>query len=341
MQNQFLTFIVLLPIALCTSCIEKNSSNYISQIPDAINVDSIEIITTLDSITITEPLEIGTWGITDSAIWIIDYAYDGAICNLFSKDTGKKIDEYGNYGQGPYEFITMNPGYARQAKDLMFYDIMSAKLVLCAIENNLFSPMRTYILPKDSEGLTYPYTNINQINDSIFLMKFDTDKESGWQIYNLNCNKGKCIYKNTIRNPNQSYTPFDYAQAVNDSLIVVAYHYIDLVEIYGIDEEFNKITLVKRLGRTETQEFIADYNGLKHEYLCVSIVNNMAYCLRTNDGSEIGSTILCFDLDSLKPIKQLTLDYKVNSIIFDKDSNLWGIRMNPETTTILSFGQVL
>lgn len=300
--------------------------------------DSIITLYSCDSLKITEPLSVCAWGTCDTTLWIINDAHTGAIFNSFSRLTGEKIDEYGLYGQGPTEFLTMNPGSGCDACNAVAYDIMNGKITIIGVAGGIIQIKNTYKLPDDEGGLTYPYTYISQLNDSVFLMKYDSDIESGWHIYDIKNATQYGQYQNQTRNTDQSYTPFDYIQVASDSTIVIAYRYMNLVEIYSIDFLSYDIAINKRYGNLNTQEDIKDYNDLQYTYLSVAVSNGTAFCLVSSVGSEEGATVLCFDLSEMKPTKKLILSNKVNSIIIDNDKNLLGLLETPNDISIFCFG---
>lgn len=320
------------------SCSSKKQENLEILVPESSATDSIQMLYACDSLKITVPLGTCAWGSSDTTIWIINDSHIGAIFNLFSRLTGEKIDEYGHYGQGPAEFITMNPGSCFDECNAMAYDIMNGKLIINEMTEDIIQTKYTYKLPYDEQGFTYPYTYISQLNDSVFLMKYDSDIESGWHIYDLKNAIKYSHYQNQTRNPDQSYTPFDYIQVVSDSTIVIAYRYINLVEIYSVDLLSYDIAIKKRYGNLNTQENLKDYNDLQYTYLSVTVSNGTAFCLVSSSGSEDGATVLCFDLNEMKPTKKLILSNKVNSILIDNDKNLLGLHENQNDISIYCFG---
>lgn len=336
-MKKSIAYFIISVLVSSSACMnnKKNEDNTLFAMAPETAIDST--LKAISIVSIEDVAGVCDWGLSAENLWIVSDDYHGNIVNLYSRQTGKIKDCYGNFGQGPDEYITLNTGTATDKSHALTYDIMNSRVLLFAFDSGLIERKKILNLPSDTEGRTLPYTDIAQINDSLFLMKMDSDK-SEWHIYNTIDAKIMSRYTNAVRNVRQSYTPFDYMQVCSDSILVAAYKYMELVEFYMLSHDGFNISLIKRYGSDKIQENLKDYNDLKSTYISAAAYDGKLFLLVSSDGQETGNVIESYDIRRQIPMERYKLDHEVNSIKFDSGGRLWGLVMAPDATMLLSFG---
>lgn len=286
-----------------------------------------------DSIEIAETFDILSWKINANNLCFVTYGVTNNFLSVYSYPSCRKLYGYGKIGQGSNEFITLNCGDAI-AKDILLYDIMGHKLVQVTPEHDSIRVVKTLPLYNDGKGLCKPFTFISQIADDKYLMKVDESNFSYWDIVDLAQGEILDSYKNLIRKEKSSYTPFDFIQNISDSTLIIAYKYIDRIEIYSITD--NKIKPRFALGNKNNQSDIKDYNNLMQYYLSVATYSGLILCLKSSDGTETGDIIETYDFNG-SPKETYFLKKKVSSINVDADGHIVGYVSAIDKTILYRF----
>ncbi len=273
-----------------------------------------------DSVLINKVFQVAGWKPTADGIAIFNYdTQDKNILSEYSSETSNLIQSGLNYGNGPGEYVAFNPGESGNDSDMLSYDIMRQSMFIYDMSKVPFSVKAQYKLPTDEDGMTNPYTYISQVDDDNFLMKFDSPDKSEWHYVNTKDNKILWRYPNPNRKVEYSYTPYDFMQSISGKTLMVAYKYMDLIEIYNITEE--GLVPVRTVGNNQDQADISDYDDLEYRYLSVTSDGVNFYCLRSNDGDETGNVIESYAVKDGNPVNKYVLDRDIESISFDKIKN--------------------
>lgn len=308
---------MLFSVTICGCTKQKQHEDFFNKEKVFIKTQELGIS---DSIEIKETFDMLSWKINANNLCFVTYGVTTDFLSVYSYPACKKLYGYGEIGQGPNEFITLNSGDA-MAEDMLLYDIMGRKLVQVTPENDSICVVKMLPLYNNERGLCKPFTFISQITDDKYLMKVDENDFSSWDIVDLKDGEILDSYKNLIRKEGSSYTPFDFIQHVSDSTLIIAYKYIDRIEIYSITD--NKIKPRFALGNKNDQSDIKDYNYLMQYYLSVAVYSGSVLCLKSSDGTETGDIIEVYDFNG-SPKEKYFLKKRVNSINVDSDGRIVG-----------------
>lgn len=297
-------------VLCCISCNNSKTSKETNQCDK--KFENKMSLFAVDSIMVNQVFDMATWNVNDNGLAVVNNEFSDSIVSLFSLLDGELIKKRYMFGNGPEEFVVINPGSAKDSNSILVYDMMKRKMSLVDTNNKSLKINVEYSLPVDGDGLAQPYTYINQFNDSLFLMKLDTPDESSWQMADLKNSKILWSEKNIIRDAKYSYTPYDFIQSISDSTLLIAYKYIDLIEFYNISE--NGVRHLISYGNPVAQSELKDYELLTSNYLSVASDRRYYYCLLSNNGDEWGNQIEVYDVSSHKPIYVYSLDKNVYSI---------------------------
>lgn len=328
MRKSIIYLLFLIVVASCTQqkqherfCVKEGS------------FDETKVLNVSDSIEMEDMFDLLSWKISSNRICFVTGGLSNNFLSVYSYPVCEKLFDYGEIGQGPYEFITLNSGDA-VAENMLLYDIMGRKLVELSFGDDSLRVLKSLPLYNDEKGLCEPFTFISQIKGDKYLMKVDEADSSYWDIADLGQSKILGSYKNPIRKKDSSYTPFDFIQYISDSTLVVAYKYIDRIEFYSIADDEIKPKFL--LGKNKDQSDIKDYNYLMQYYLSVVARSGSILCLKSSDGTESGDIIEVYDINGESKMKYL-LEKGVNSINIDAEGHIIGYVPNINKTILYRF----
>lgn len=303
--------------------------------PSDLKFDVERELSVCDSIVIDDVFDVLNWNITDSLLHIVCDSRD-SIIRVYDVYSGDVITAGGSIGQGGGEMIVVNPGDAKDNRHILLYDIMRRKINVYDTSLKTLSEPVDYELLTDEDGLSYPYTYISQITDSVFLLKMDMADKSMWQLANLTDNTVLWEYENQVRDNEQSYTPFDFIQVVEDGTIAAIFKYMPLVMFYDISEVGGP-KLRECYGRLENHEELESYDDLQFCYLSACEHNGLLYCLKSIDGGDRGDMIEVYDMINAKPLNILKLDRMVMEIRCNNKGNITGYSPDMDNSVFYIF----
>ena len=117
-----------------------------------------------------------------------------------------------------------------------------------------------------------------------------------------------------------SYTPFDYDFNIVDNRVLLAYNYIQRMELLSITPNGQLIPQVF-IGDDDLGELPQNYDELPNVWLEICSDEHYFYCLRSDGGLEVGSNVYVWDADG-NPVRRIVLDRQINSIQIDKEGRL-------------------
>lgn len=292
-----------------------------------------EAMSVCDSLQIPQVFHTLAWEVDDSVVSFVSRDVEDLIVSFRLPSCELKHNGV-HIGQGPDELITLNAGKA-QDRHLLLYDIMSRKLRLYDAGGDSLQLTRIWPLYNDEEGMCKPFTFVTQLSDEAFLMKVDGAEVSCWEIADLK--KGVVLdsYVNPCRKAESTYTPFTFVQSVSDTLLFVAYEYMDYIEYYSLAG--NRITPLFAMGHYEDYSDVPDYEELKICHVDVDAFGGRFYCLNSDEGFEWGRVVEVYNGEG-KCEHRYVLPLAVSSIRLDGQGNLWGYVEAANCTMLYKFG---
>ena len=327
----------LLMFVACQSPQKTSSSTLIPMKERNLSADFTNL-QLYDSILIDDIFNLWAWKILDSKVCFetLDGNGNENILYVYSYPDGEKMQQLGKRGQGPDEYIAVNPGDAL-GDDVMMYDIMASKLRLYTWTSDTLHIAKTLSLYADEEGVCKPFTGISQITDSTFLMQISDARYSAWEIADLRTGEVLSSFKNPCRWGEEEgipYTPFSFMQCTTDTLMVAAYEYMDRVEYYSTAH--NRITPLFAMGSSEDQAEMENYNYLKKYYVGVTTDSRYFYCLKSDAGLKQGNIVEVYDREgNLKA--HYALEVPVTSLKIDKSGFMVGYVEGADQTVLYRF----
>lgn len=298
------------------SCKEENKS--VKTIDEFVfsEVDTLHFI---DSIFTSQTFYMDGWKILDS-ISVIHSSSDKKILYVYRYPQFTFLYSFGEIGRASGEFLTHNWSTTKESGLVALYDIMKSSLYTYSIFDGQIKAHKSYSLSQYEDGFCRPYTKILQLNDSLFLLKEDND-ETNLHYVNLNGGNVFSTYHCVLRDGmNRSYTPFNYDFDVLGDKILIVYNYLPRMELLSITPD-RQIIPQLFVGDVDLDTLPKNYDSLQNVWLGICTDNDYFYCLRSDEGIEMGSNIYVVDVNG-QPVKRIILDRQVNSIQMDENGRL-------------------
>ena len=322
-------YIFLLLLLGCTSTGKRNEA-LLKERNFAVSRD----VLVSDSMKIEDTFDLLAWTIGKDAVAFVTYGLTEGFLSVYSYPACQKLYDDGKIGQGPDEFITLNAGNTSNKGSLILYDIMGRKLQQLAVRTDSVHVLQSLPLYVNQDGFCKPFTDISLVDGNRYLMKVDDMQTSAWELADLEQGNVVDSYVNPIRKADTSYTPFDFIQSVSDSIFLVAYKYIDRIEMYSISA--NKIHPLLVYGSSQDLSDLEDYNDLSYYYISVLSHAGHFYCLKSTDGTENGKIVEVYNLKG-DCLAIYLLEREVASLAMDTERCLVGYAPEIDGTVLYRF----
>ena len=274
-----------------------------------------------DSICINEIIDIMSWKADNNKVYIFSPMSTDAFLFVYSFPQFDFLYKYGERGRGPNEFISVNWGNTKSDDEIILYDIMNRKLYSFISNDSICFIKQSFDLHGESESdiLCKPFTMINRLNDSLFMMKVDSPDESYIEIVDLSKRKEISKLDSHLKRPEKSaYTPFDFILESYNKTVISVFRFMDRIEISNINEEFHIIPRII-INNGSDQSELKDYNDLKMYYTDVIFDGKCIYTVNQNGKNYEKSSIEIYNLDGTSR-GLLLLDQYVELILLSSDS---------------------
>jgi hypothetical protein len=308
------TFFALILFVGCNN----NTGNGIKQIPKP----AFEKKTSLspDSVAIDVAVGIFGWKLANDQIIILSAQDRDYFLYAFSVPDFKLLYKYGKYGEGPDEFIAVNWLNTTKENQLGLYDIPRLSMYLYNLESDTLYRNKTFKFNQWENSLCKPYSFIQQLNDSVFLLKADMKEYTEIEVVDINSNTVLQTFRNLIiRKPKTIYTTYYFGMAANEKNLVLAYKYMNRLEVFEYD------TIMKPgliIGSDRDQHELKRWEDYTTYYTQVLCDDNYIYGLYQGrkENEIMNSYIEIYKFDGT-PVLQIELDRYIYSIQPDKKRN--------------------
>lgn len=318
MNTKFAYILLLFIILESCSRIEKNDVTHIPK-----PVFSNNSFLKSDSIKIDVIIDPWNWKVDKEQISILSGNNMDKFLYSFSLPDFTLLYKYGTMGRGPGEFLAVNWLNSVNDARLGLYDIPKRRIYSYITGKDTLYLKDSYELYSVDGKLCRPYTTIQEINDSLFLLKADQRNETILEVLNVNTMEIIQNFTSVLkRNPDVIYTKYFFDIAYNrGNRIIFAYQYIDRLEFFSLDST-NMIKPELVIGSDEEQIKEKDIQKLVTYYTDIKCTDNYIFALYQGsvEHSEIKSVIEIYKLDGT-PVKRLILDQFIRLFAIDPYRN--------------------
>jgi hypothetical protein len=279
----------------------------------------IQIHIQSDSMKINIPIQVWDWKVMNDKISILSGNNRDYFLYIFSISDMNLLYKYGKFGQGPGEFIAVNWLNATNQEQIGLYDIPNLRMYLYQLSSDTLNIVKTYHFNTWDGKLSRPYSFIQQINDSIFLLKADLREKTEIEVANINTGEILYTFSNLLqRKPNTIYTPYYFGMAGNNRNFVLSYKYINRLELFKYKEADCTVEPVVTIGSNRDQSDNRDVSDYILHYTDVQCDEEYIYALyQGNKRDRIKNSIIEIYNWQGEPVKQIILDRFIELMTID------------------------
>lgn len=326
----FITTILLISI---TSC--KNSNNK----QNSKQEENIKRFSVNDSISLKSIFYPERWVINNDSLWVIN-SRDSVFLKVFDLSNGDCILKWGNLGNGPDEYVS--PGLIENFNEpgIGIYGNTERRMVSYLCNNGTLKSNAISFLPIWNGRLPKPYTRISSFNDSIMAGTYFLPRTAGIDIFNKF--NEEIIFEfipNVGKEEEDMSGPFEFKIATTDSLMAIAYRYLDLIEFIPLNSDFTPGPPIS-IGHYENQKKLYDEDRddemIKY-FSDIQISDGYAYALyqgvQEKNLSDAETELKIYDLCKYKLVKTISLGRFFDQLLLRNNGEI--ILYSPENEDYL------
>jgi hypothetical protein len=304
------------------SCNIDGDENHIRTIPKPIFEKQISL--SADSIEIKDvTIAVCNWKINNNQVIILSEVNRDNFLYVFTIQDFTLLYKYGTYGQGPSEFIAANWLNMNNENQLGLYDIPNLKMYTYRLSEDTLQLENTFNFKIWERNLCRPYTFIQQINDSLFLLKADMREYTEIELVNINNNEILQTFRNLMkRKPQTIFTTYYFEMAANSNNLALAYHYIDCIELFRLNDSIQTMEPSLIIGSNKDQSD-TDFDSYVEYYTALHCDDKYIYALHQqgqNEVDEKNSIIEIYTLNG-EAVKKIILDRYISTFVLDSRTN--------------------
>ena len=265
-------------------------------------------------------IDVWNWAVKNEQIVILSKENRDNFLYVFSLPKFGPVYKCGNYGGGPDEFTAVNWINMLNNRQVGLYDIPRKKMYTYDLMSDTLVLNKTFEFRIWERNVAPPYTSIQQINDSLFVMKADMKEFTELELVNINTGEILQIFRPMLERESKIRTsaPYIFNVSANNNNIVLAYNFINRLELFKLDDGVSQIKpfLVIGSAKDQSDKKIEDYVVYYTDVYCN---NKYIYALSQQGGmreSIKNSIIEIYTLDGV-PVKKITLDKHLHYFTID------------------------
>jgi hypothetical protein len=279
--------------------------------------------------------------IVDNRIYLLDMTVAKTV-QVYAIN-GQYISTVGARGNGPGEYVTPNNFRINEAaQTITIEDMVTNRLLIYDLNTyqhlstgNVSFSFHAHMplsdrnqawyatnLKKSWDGrLSKPYTFIQQVTDSIFLLKADMKDVTEMETVNMYTDSVMQTFRNLLpRKPNTVYTAYYFEMTANEKNVILAYTYVNRLEFFRYDDKVSPSLII---GTDKDQSDNKNIDDCVVYYTQVLCDDKYVYGLYQGqkNGEIRNSYIEIYTFDG-EPVMQIKLDRYIHSIALDRKKNL-------------------
>ena len=236
----------------------------------------------------------------------------------------KLLYKWGEYGRGPNEFISVNWLNTNSENQIGLYDIPQQKMFTYRLMPDTLLLEKTFGFSAWEEGLSRPYTSIQQINNSLYILKADMREYTEIELVNIDTKELMQTFTPVLtRKPNTLYSSYYFYITALNNCIVFAYHYIDRIELFRYDDKYH-VEPFLMIGSDEDQTYKEQFDDYNEYYTDVHCNNKYIYALsqQGEKRDNVRNSIIEMYTINGEPVKKFILDKHIHKFSIDDQTGI-------------------
>lgn len=326
----FLAIILLISI---NSCKEIKKSEGKEQ------DENITYVYVNDSILLKSVFYPERWAINNDSLWVVN-SRDSIFLKAFDLSSGDCMLKWGHLGNGPDDYVS--PGLIENfnGPGVGIYGNTEQRIVRYIRDDNEMKATEKSSIPVKSEDMRKPYTRIFRINDSIMTGSYFLPKTVGVDIFNTFTDEIISEFIPDIgKNKEDMSGPFEFKIAANDTIMVIAYRYLDLIEFLPFSDDFipeRSISIGSHENQKRLYEEDRDDEMIKY-YSDIQISDGYVYALYQGEQernlSSADTKLKIYDLNAHKLVRIFVLGRFFDQLLLRDNGDI--ILYSPENEDYL------
>jgi len=290
------------------------------------NVHAIETILGLDSIVLEWNLYPERWNMYGDTLWIVN-TRDSLFLSGYNLKNDSLFCYWGHIGNGPDDYVA--PGIIEGAiNGLKLYGNTECKVIGYKFDDGMPKGISRGKLPvwNKDRGIPKPYTRISAIDDSIGIGTYFFPRKVGADVVNIK--SGELLSEITLgidQSEQRLSEPYQFKIASTSHIVVVAYRYINRMEVYRINEGYD-IEPYYAIGNSPDQSglYEADRDDeMVKFYSDVQCDDRYIYLLwhgtTERELDQSPTHLLVYDITTGENIKNIVLDSCFTKLLIDRN----------------------
>jgi aspartate 1-decarboxylase len=326
MKSKNLLILIFITI-LIQGCYHQREKNKVKTVKKPIFTEQVSLMA--DSVGINNlEIDVWNWKVNKDRIIVLSAVNRDNFLYIFTIPDFNLSGKYGTYGQGPYDFIAVDWLNMINENQIGLYDIPKLKMYTYHLTDDTLQLDKTFDFKKWDGNICKPYTFIQQFNDSLFLLKADMREFTEIELVNINNGEILQTFRNMmIRKPKTVFSTYYFEMASENDNIVLAYNYIDRIEIFQFNDSIKKIEPLIVIGSDRDQSRL-DFDDYAEYYTFVICDNDYIYALNQQGQNikNIKNSIIEIYTLSGEPVKKIILDRHITKLALDSHTNnIYGV----------------
>ena len=270
-------------------------------------------------------IDVWNWSVKDDKMIILSKQNRDYFLYVLSLPEFELIYKYGTYGRGPNEFVAVNWLNALSDGQIGLYDIPQKKMYMYDLMTDTLILSKTFEFREWIENQAPPYTFIQQIEESLFVLKADMKEHTEVEMVNIETGEVLQVFRPLLKRNRKTTTfaPYLFNISASNDVIVFAYNFVNRLELYNIRDKKVTPFLIIGSNKDQADKKIEDYVDY---YTDVHCDNKYIYALSqcgfsSQNGNVKNSVIEIYTLDGV-PFKEITIDRHIEFFTIDHKRNV-------------------
>lgn len=325
-RGRLYAFILVTSLFL-VSCSTKHSDSDVTSSRDVALTSAIQA--TLDSVLLTFNFYPERWSMTGDTLWVVN-SRDSLSLIGYDIKSRRDFCHCGIIGNGPDEYVSPGIMEGDIEDGLVLYGNTENKVVNYSVCNDNIVPSKRGRMPEwiSERGLPRPYTRIAAVNDSICVGTYFLPRQAGADIFNWYTGNLQSELNLSLKQPEEDMSgPYEFKIAASGDKIVVAYRYINRVEVFYLvnNHAILQCVLGDDINQNDLYEADRDDEMIKYysDVQCDSTHIYLLYHGVEEKKLNVSSTYLrVYDINLTKNLQNLVFDKYYNQFLVNGEKAL-------------------
>lgn len=316
----------LLLLSTLTGCTKKSGTGIVFRE----KADLPPVVCKADSITLPFLFYSERWFLSQGDLYVLN-SRAAPFLTVYSLPERRVRVQWGNIGRGPHEVPIPSLGEMRDKNRVAIYSNSLNQIELFELRADNLAYLSTFHFPiwiKRQRSPPKPYTRLVQYNDTLFVGTSFLPRQIAVELLDIQNEQIIDVVDFQLQPTEGGYSaPFECKAALGADRMVVAYRYINRIELYDLSPEGFRLTHVLGSGATQEELYAQERdNEMYFYYSDVVCGQRCVYALwqgvPTGDLGKKASCIEIIDIENGETRCILSSDRYLTDIVVDEKNGV-------------------